>query len=110
MSQEYFKKLLSYIFCNDVIFLILLKSLEKHNRQIRQSSSKSPRQLAMQSCVLCSFVRCGTSNQIEKKKKKKKEKKKISFKKNIYSPTLAKNVVTVKEYIYITKLNSDLFV
>ena len=29
-----------------------------------------PRQLAMQSCVLCSFVRCGTSNQIEKKKKK----------------------------------------
>ena len=31
-----------------------------------------PRQLAMQSCVLCSFVRCGTSNQIEKKRKKKK--------------------------------------
>ena len=30
-----------------------------------------PRQLAMQSCVLCSFVRCGTSKQIEKKKKKK---------------------------------------
>ena len=30
-----------------------------------------PRQLAMQSCVLCSFVRCGTSNQIEKRKKKK---------------------------------------
>ena len=29
-----------------------------------------PRQLAMQSCVLCSFVRCGTSNQIEKKRKK----------------------------------------
>ena len=27
-----------------------------------------PRQLAMQSCVLCSFVRCGTSNQIEEKK------------------------------------------
>ena len=26
-----------------------------------------PRQLAMQSCVLCSFVRCGLSNQIEKK-------------------------------------------
>ena len=25
-----------------------------------------PRQLAMQSCVLCSFVRCGTSKQIEK--------------------------------------------
>ena len=30
-----------------------------------------PRHLAMQSCVLCSFVRCGTSKQIEKKKKKK---------------------------------------
>ena len=29
-----------------------------------------PRQLAMQSCVLCSFVRCGSSNKIEKKKKK----------------------------------------
>ena len=29
-----------------------------------------PRQLAMQSCVLCSFVRCGTSKQIEKEKKK----------------------------------------
>ena len=29
-----------------------------------------PRQLAMQSCVLCSFVRCGTSKQIEKKRKK----------------------------------------
>ena len=28
-----------------------------------------PRQLAMQSCVLCSFVRCGTSKQIERKKK-----------------------------------------
>ena len=28
-----------------------------------------PRQLAMQSCVLCSFVRCGSSKQIEKKKK-----------------------------------------
>ena len=27
----------------------------------------SARQLAMQSCVLCSFVRCGTSNQIERK-------------------------------------------
>ena len=26
----------------------------------------------MQSCVLCSFVRCGSSNQIEKKKKEKK--------------------------------------
>ena len=26
----------------------------------------------MQSCVLCSFVRCGTSNQIEEKKRKKK--------------------------------------
>ena len=32
-----------------------------------------PCQLAMQSCVLCSFVRCGTSNQIEKEKKKRKE-------------------------------------
>ena len=31
-----------------------------------------PRQLAMQSCVLCSFVRCGTSNQIGKKRRKKK--------------------------------------
>ena len=31
-----------------------------------------PRQLAMQSCVLCSFVRCGTSKQIRKKKEKKK--------------------------------------
>ena len=30
-----------------------------------------PRQLAMQSCVLCSFVRCGSSNQIEEKKKEK---------------------------------------
>ena len=29
-----------------------------------------PRQLAMQSCVLCSFVRCGSSKQIEKKQKK----------------------------------------
>ena len=27
-----------------------------------------PRQLAMQSCVLCSFVRCGTANQMERKK------------------------------------------
>ena len=36
-----------------------------------------PRQLAMQSCVLCSFVRCGSwsSNQIEKKEKKRKKKK-----------------------------------
>ena len=33
-----------------------------------------PRQLAMQSCVLCSFVRCGTSNQIERRKKKEKKK------------------------------------
>ena len=32
-----------------------------------------PRQLAMQSCVLCSFVRCGTSEQIEEEKKKKKK-------------------------------------
>ena len=31
-----------------------------------------PRQLAMQSCVLCSFVRCGTSKQIERKKRRKK--------------------------------------
>ena len=31
------------------------------------------RQLAMQSCVLCWFVRCGSSNQIEKKQKKKKK-------------------------------------
>ena len=31
-----------------------------------------PRQLAMQSCVLCSFVRWGSSNQTEKKKKEKK--------------------------------------
>ena len=30
-----------------------------------------PHQLAIQSCVLCSFVRCGTSNQIEKEKEKK---------------------------------------
>ena len=30
-----------------------------------------PRQLVMQSCVLCMFVRFGTSNHIEKKKKKK---------------------------------------
>ena len=28
-------------------------------------------QLVMQSCLLCSFVRCGASNQIEKKKEKK---------------------------------------
>ena len=28
-----------------------------------------PRQLAMQSCVLCSFVRFGSSNQIEREKK-----------------------------------------
>ena len=28
------------------------------------------RQLAMQSCVLSSFVRCGTSKQIEKERKK----------------------------------------
>ena len=26
----------------------------------------------IQSCVLCSFIRCGTSNQIERKKRKKK--------------------------------------
>ena len=32
-----------------------------------------PRQLAMQSCVLCSFVRCGSSKQIEKEKKRKKK-------------------------------------
>ena len=32
--------------------------------------------IKMQSCVLCSFVRCGTSNQIGKKKKKKKKKEK----------------------------------
>ena len=31
-----------------------------------------PRQLAMQSCELCVFVRCGTSNQIFKKREKKK--------------------------------------
>ena len=36
-----------------------------------------PRQLAMQSCVLCSFVRCGTSKQIEKKKKKKRKVKRL---------------------------------
>ena len=29
-----------------------------------------PRRLVMQSCVLCSFVRCGSCNQIEKEKKK----------------------------------------
>ena len=29
-----------------------------------------PRQLAMQSCVLCSFVRCGTSKKKQKQKKK----------------------------------------
>ena len=32
-----------------------------------------PRQLAMQSCVLCSFVRCGTSKTNLKKKKKRKQ-------------------------------------
>ena len=30
-----------------------------------------PLSASMQSCVLCSFVRCGTSNQIEKNKQKK---------------------------------------
>ena len=39
-----------------------------------QYAENCPRQLAMQSCVLCSFVRCGSSNKIEKKKKKKKKK------------------------------------
>ena len=33
-----------------------------------------PRQLAMQSCVLCSFVRCGTYKQIEKQNKKNNDK------------------------------------
>ena len=31
-----------------------------------------PRQLVMQSCVLCSFVRCGSSNQIEEEVEKNK--------------------------------------
>ena len=38
-----------------------------------------PRQLAMQSCVLCSFVRCGTSKTNKKKKKEKKKVCDISF-------------------------------
>ena len=37
-----------------------------------------PRQLAMQSYVLCSFVRCGTSKQIEEEKKEKKKKDDVS--------------------------------
>ena len=32
-----------------------------------------PRQLVMQSCALCVYVRCGSSNQIKKRKKKKKK-------------------------------------
>ena len=35
-----------------------------------QYMQNCPSQLSMQSCVLCSFVRCGSSNQIEKEKKR----------------------------------------
>ena len=35
-----------------------------------------PRQLAVQSCVLCSFVRCGTSKTNRKRKRKKEKKRK----------------------------------
>ena len=38
-----------------------------------------PSQLAMQSCELCVYVRCGSSNQIKKKKKKKKEEKRYEL-------------------------------
>ena len=38
----------------------------------RRNMQNCPRQLAMQSCVLCSFVRCGTSKTNRKKKAKKK--------------------------------------
>ena len=47
------------------MFIYVFKAVCTGNMQ------NCPRQLAMQSCVLCSFVRCGTSNQIERKKRKK---------------------------------------
>ena len=44
-----------------------------------------PRQLAMQSRVLCSFVRCGSSNQIEKEKKEKKTNYKVTqYRKKVF--------------------------
>ena len=38
-----------------------------------------PRQLAMQSCALCLYVRCGSSNQIKRKEEKKKKKSQNSY-------------------------------
>ena len=40
----------------------------------RLAMQNCPRQLAMQSCALCLYVRCGSSNQ-NKRRRKKKEKK-----------------------------------
>ena len=51
---------------------------------------KCPCQLAIQSCVLCSFVRCGSSNQIEGKEKK--TVLKMTF------PKLTPKIITYRNY------------
>ena len=47
------------------------------------------RQLAMQFCVLCSFVRCWPSNQIERRKKNKKKNQTIKSLYTCFSPVVS---------------------